>query len=315
MIDRTERSYPITRGDKHNLALDVPVMNAAGILGFGDEYAGLIDLSKLGAFVTNPVSLAPRAPASGTRVVTLDHGLLVHTGLPNPGLNKICLTQRNTWERLGIPVIVHIIAGTPEDVRRCLARLEEEDIVAGVEIGLPDDASAGEAAALVRVAADRAEKPLIARLPFGAGIEYAQAVSDAGAGGLVVSAPPRGTARDGAGRLVGGRLYSPTIHPIILRQVGQMTRVIDVPVVAAGGIRTPQDARDYLQAGAAAVQIDLVAWLDPASVTWIARDLRGSTVTQPVDPLLADWHPRLSETERALHTLNQTTQSERQRLE
>lgn len=315
MIDRTDRTYPITRGDKHSLALDAPVMNAAGIFGFGDEYAGLIDFTKLGAFVTNPVSLAPRGPANGTRVVPLDHGLLVHTGLPNPGLNKVCLAQRNTWERLGIPVIVHIIASAPDDVRRCLARLDEEEVVAGVEIGLHDDASADEAAALVRAAADQAEKPLIARLPFGAGIEYARAVIEAGAGGLVVSAPPRGTARDAAGRLVGGRLYSSLIHPLILRQVGQMTRVIDVPIIAAGGIRTPQDARDYLQAGATAVQIDLAAWLDPSSVTWIARDLRGGTVTQPVDPILADWHPRLSETERALHTLQQSTQSDRRRLE
>jgi len=315
MTERTERTYPITRGGKHSLTLDAPIMNAAGILGFGDEYAGLIDFSKLGAFITNPVSLAPRSPANGTRVVPLDHGLLVHTGLPNPGLNKVCLAQRNTWERLGIPVIVHVVATMPDDARRCMARLEEEDVVAGVEFGLHDDASAQEAAALVRAAADRVEKPLLVRLPFGVSVDYAQAVIDAGAGGLVVSAPPRGTARDGAGKLVGGRLYSPMIHPLILRQIGQMTRIIDAPIVAAGGIRTPQDARDYLGAGAAAVQIDSAAWIDPASVTWIARDLRGGTVTQPIDPMIGDWHPRMSETERTLQTIQQTTQSDHKRMD
>lgn len=315
MTDHTDRTYPITRGDKHGLALDAPIMNAAGILGFGDEYAGLIDLSKLGAFVTNPVSLAPRGPANGTRVVPLDHGMLVHTGLPNPGLNKVCLAQRNTWDRLGIPVIVHVVATIPDDARRCMARLEEEEVVAGVEFGLHDDATPQEAAALVRAASDRAEKPLIVRLPFGAGVDYAQAVIDAGAGGLVVSAPPRGTARDGASKLVGGRLYSPLIHPLILRQIGQMTRTITTPIIAAGGIRTPQDARDYLMAGAAAVQIDTTAWIDPASVTWIARDLRGGTITQPVDATVADWHPRMGETERTLQTVQQTTNSDHKRME
>lgn len=306
MTPPTRRSYPLTRADKHSLAIDAPVMNAAGILGYGDEYAGLIDLDKLGAFVTNPITWQSRSPANGTRVVPLAGGALVHTGLPGAGLHKVCMAWRNTWDRLGIPVLVHVIAKTTDDARACLERLENEHAVAGVEFGLSDDDTPEAAAALIKAAADRAEKPLIARLPFGASVEYAQRMVDAGAGGVTVCAPPRGTARDGAGRWVGGRVYGASIHPLVLRQVGQMTRALEVPVIAAGGIDEPRRAREYLDAGAAAVQFDAIAWHDPAQVNWITRDLRGGIVTEPVEAA-AGWHPRLGETDRAQQIAQQPT--------
>ncbi|MCA9911559.1 MAG: dihydroorotate dehydrogenase, partial [Anaerolineae bacterium] len=79
-------AFQITRAGKSSLILESPVMPAAGTMGFADEYKGLVKLDKLGALVTNPVTLYPRSPASGTRVVALDSGVLVHSGLPNPGL-------------------------------------------------------------------------------------------------------------------------------------------------------------------------------------------------------------------------------------
>ena len=48
---------------KTGLALNHAVLTAAGCWGFGDEYAGLIDFSRLGAFVTNPVTWRSRRPA------------------------------------------------------------------------------------------------------------------------------------------------------------------------------------------------------------------------------------------------------------
>ena len=70
----------ITRLSKNSLVVDSPVLNAAGTLGFGDEYRDLFDMSTLGAFVTNPLTYTPWNPAAGTRVVPLDAGVLVHTG-------------------------------------------------------------------------------------------------------------------------------------------------------------------------------------------------------------------------------------------
>ncbi|MGL4651450.1 MAG: hypothetical protein ACRC1H_18740, partial [Caldilineaceae bacterium] len=83
----------LTRPGKHTLLIETPVLPMAGTVGFGDEYAALLDLTQFGALVTNPVTTAPRSPANGARVIPLAAGALVHTGLPNPGLRHLLEQQ------------------------------------------------------------------------------------------------------------------------------------------------------------------------------------------------------------------------------
>ncbi len=272
----------ITRQGKNALAVESPVMNAAGTLGFGDEYRDLIDLSTLGAFVTNPMTYTNWNPATGTRVVPLESGVMLHTGLPNPGINQVIHEQRAVWERLPIPVIAHVVVNNVEEVYKCIASLEREEIITAIELGLSDEISAAETQWYLRSAVERTEKPILARMPFGANPDLYSAAIDAGVGALVVCAPPRGTARDQAGKLVAGRVYGPTIKPIVLRMVGQLARRYPrIPIIGAGGIHSPQDARDYLEAGAVAVQVDSVTWVAPKLLEDIARDLGGQEQTQP----------------------------------
>lgn len=271
----------ITRPAKSNLLVDSPVMNAAGTLGFGDEYRDLIDLSALGAFVTNPLTYASRSPANGTRVVPLSGGVLVHTGLPNLGVSKVVEQYRAVWERLPVPVIAHLVVNAAEDLHRSIAILDREPSVEAVEFGLNEEMNPAETEWAVRAALGKMEKPLLVQLPFSANLDHFAAAIDAGAHALVVSAPPRGTARDQAGQLVAGRVYGPLVKPIILRMVGQLVRRFPhTPIIGAGGIHSQQDALDYLEAGAVAVQIDSATWVTPSLIEEIARELSGMDTTQ-----------------------------------
>ncbi len=276
----------ITRMSKNALVVETPVMNATGTLGFGDEYRDLIDLSTLGAFVTNPLTYTAWSPATGTRVVPLDAGMLVHTGLPNPGISKVIGQCRALWQRMSVPVIAHLVVNSIDDMHKCIALVERESVIQGIELGLSDEISPAETEWHIRSAAQRSEKPLLVRLPFGATADHYQAAIDAGADALVVCAPPRGTARDQAGRLVGGRIYGPLIKPIILRTVGQLARLYPrIPIIGAGGIHSTQDARDFLEAGAAAVQVDSVTWVMPKVLETIAKELNGLEGTQPSEEM------------------------------
>ena len=87
----------IARPGKYSLIVSTPVMPSAGTVGFGDRYKALLDYGKLGAIVTNPVTIEGWKPASGTRIISLDAGVLVHTGLPNPGLAKVVSQNRRVW--------------------------------------------------------------------------------------------------------------------------------------------------------------------------------------------------------------------------
>ena len=289
----------ITRPGKYSLIVSTPVMPAAGTLGFADSYKGMIDYEKLGALVTNPVTLDAWNPAAGTRMIRLDAGILLHTGLPNPGLNKVIRRYRKTWANMPIPVILHLVGATVQHIERASGLIDEVDEIAAVELGLSDDLDEGDALALVRTAA-KMEKPLLVRLPFYECWQLALPIAEAGADALVLTAAPRGTARDRhSGRLVSGRIYGPLIKPMILRLVGRLRREIpeEIPIIGSGGIHSPADARDYIEAGAVAVQVDTATWAQPKMLERIARDLGGWIATRRKDALLDEWNPDMGHTE------------------
>ena len=289
----------IARPGKQSLFVSTPVMPAAGTVGFGDRYKALLDYEKLGALVTNPVTVEPWRPASGTRIVPLDAGVLVHTGLPNPGLSKVISQNRRIWARLPIPVVLHLVGTSAAKMRQVLELIEEVEEIAAVELGLSDDIEEADAVDLVDEAA-RMEKPLLARLPFYECRQLALPVAAAGADALVMTAAPRGTARDQhTGRLVSGRVYGPLIKPMILRLVGRLRREVpaNIPIIASGGIHSPQDARDYMDAGAIAVQVDTATWAQPKMLERIARDLGGWIATRQKDALPDEWNPDMGHTE------------------
>jgi len=292
-------TYEITRPGKYSLVLATPVMPAAGTVGFGDDYKKLVNYEKIGAIVTNPVTIDQWNPATGTRLVSLDAGVLVHTGLPNPGLNRVVKQYRKVWANLPVPVIMHLVATTVDHMERAGRRLDDVDEISGVEIGLNDDISEDDAFALIE-AATKMEKPVLVRLPFYDTYRLADVVIEAGADALVVSGAPRGTARDQhSGRLVSGRVYGPLVKPMTLRMVGRLRRQVpdEIPIIGSGGIHSPQDARDFIEAGAVAVQVDSATWVQPRMLERIARDLGGWIVTREKGALTDEWHPDMGDTE------------------
>jgi dihydroorotate dehydrogenase (NAD+) catalytic subunit len=293
-------TFTITRVGKNTLELLTPVMCAAGTFGYGEVYRNFINIDKIGAIVTHPITYDGWTPARGPRVVPLDAGVLMHTGLPNPGLNKALRKYRNLWIALPLPIIVHLVATSPEHVRKSAARLDEEEGVDAIELGLVDDIDWKEAETLVKAAVSKTDKPVLVRLPLLDAYEIAQPAADAGAGALVVSAPPRGAARDPkTGRLVSGRIYGPLVKSMVLYTVGQLVeRIKDVPIIGAGGIHSAQDARDFIETGAVAVQVDSVTWVKPKLLEMIARDLGGEIVTRETDALPDEWHEGMGDTEK-----------------
>lgn len=288
----------LTRSGKNPLVVENPVMPAAGLFGFdGSAYHGLIDMTKLGAIVTNPVTLKPRHVAHGPRVVSLPSGVLIHTGLPNPGINRVIRQYGERWARSYPRIIVHLAVNTPDEAARCAIALERAEGVAGIELGLHDQASPRETNLLVKAVVSITQLPLLVRVPLYDAVVLAKAAVDGGAGGIVVSAPPRGTARDlQTGQLVGGRVYGPWLKAQTLRATGQVVQEVDVPVIGSGGIHSADDARDFIAAGAVAVQVDTVIWIRPGVLEVIARNLGGLELTRTSGALADEWQPGMGKT-------------------
>jgi dihydroorotate dehydrogenase (NAD+) catalytic subunit len=265
----------ILSSGKRDFILDPPITNAAGILGFSDESKQQLDLSSLGAFVTNPISLNPRSVARPPRTLTFPGGFLLHTGHPNPGLHQVIQNNHRQWKNLPCPVIVHILGQNPEELAKIVERLEEVDVVAAVEVGLePSDATT---ISDLTTTAVMSELPIIAHLPLDCNEQVILAVAHAGASALSLG-PPRGSL-PGSGGVVSGRLYGPALFPLALRTVMKLSGLIDIPIIASGGVSTLEQIQVLLEAGAQAVQLDSVLWTEPDRVL-----SRPSHLMKPNDP-------------------------------
>ena len=250
-------SFSWHKMSKYDLPFATPLMNAAGSLGFSPDRRGPLDLTHLGAFVTNPVSLAPRTPAHARRCQPYPGGFLLHTGYPNPGLSQVIRRYRAKWAQAPLPVIVHILGENPDQVGTTVRRLEGLEGVAGIELGLPVEIDRGAAVELVQ--AGLGELPLIVRVPLERAIDLAQSVARLPVTALSLG-PPRGVWINSSGETTRGRLYGPAIFPLALAAVSSLARS-GIPVIGAGGVFHPENAEAMLSAGALAVQVDMILWI------------------------------------------------------
>lgn len=213
-------------------------------------------------------------------------GVLLHTGLANPGVAAAVRRYGRAWARSPVPVIVHVAGTSPNEAASCCWRLASVEAVAGIELGLPDIASgpAGlaelfdEVTDVIRAARAAASQPLIVRLPLVWAAALCRAAVEAGADALTVAAPPRGTVWHApSDRFVTGRLYGPFVLPLALHALRRVAELVPVPLIGCGGIHSAADGLAFLRAGATAIQVGGALWHDPASMTRIARGLSSTT--------------------------------------
>jgi len=241
---------------KHDLTITPLFMNAAGCLGFSPDLHSGVEWTRLGAFVTNPVSLEPRSPAHGQRFHAYPGGFLLHTGYPNPGLTQALRRHVNHWRRSPIPVIVHLLGRNPVEVEKMVRRLEGVEGIMGVEVGVTSQAGLVQVVSFTQAALG--ELAVIMRLPLERAAELGQAAVQAGASAVSL-APPRGAYPAVNGEIIQGRMYGPSVLPLALKAVQELTR-LGVPTIGGGGVYSHQDMDAMIAEGALAVQLDSVLW-------------------------------------------------------
>jgi len=288
-VKDTGLSINLAPEHKAGLTLANPVMPAAGCFGWGTEYAHLVKIEHLGAVVVGPVTAGPRRGASPPRAVDIPGGVLLHTGLANPGISAVVRRYSRTWTRCPVPVLVHVAGTSPDATASCCHRLATVEAVAGIEIGLPDGTGPEDVCAIVEAAAAAARQPILVRLPLFSAAQLCEATVEAGANALTVSAPPRGTMwHELSGRFVTGRLYGRFVLPLALHALCRVAEQVAVPLVGCGGIHNVEEAQAALRAGASAVQIAGAVWRDPGRLSDIARALgRSSELNPPPGELAA----------------------------
>ncbi len=272
--------HPDLTTDIGGIILKNPVMTASGTFGYGQEFAELIDLNRLGAIIVKGLSLEPSKGNPPPRIAETACGMLNAIGLENVGIDAFEREKLPFLKKLSTPTIVNIYGKTVGEYAELAAQIDEMDGVTGVEVNIscPNVKAGGIAFGVIPQAAHevvkavrgRTRKPVMVKLsPNVTDItDIARSVEDAGADsvslintltGMVIDIETR---RSKLANITGG-LSGPAIKPVALRMVWQAAKSVKIPVIGIGGIMTANDALEFLIAGASAVQVGTANFVNP----------------------------------------------------
>lgn len=275
------------------LDLPAPVMTASGCAAAGRELDQYFDITELGAVVTKSVMLKARSGRPTPRMAETPSGMLNSIGLQGPGIDAFIEHDLAWLAERGARTIVSIAGGSVEEYGKLASRLRQVDGIAAIEVNIScpnvedrglvfacNPSSAADVIQAVKRNSD-SRTPVLAKLsPDVADItEIASAVVRAGADGLSVINTTLGmvidldTLRPTLGGITGG-LSGPAIRPIAVRCVWQIHQAMpDVPILGMGGIRTGEDALQFILAGASAVSVGTMTFNDPSAPIRVQREL------------------------------------------
>ena len=271
--------------------LNNPVGVASGTFGYGSEYERLIDLSGLGAIYTKTVTLKPRAGNECPRIIETPSGMLNSIGLANVGIEKFISEKLPLLKKYKCAVVSNIAGSTEDEYAACLEKLEGSSLIWGYEVNIscPNVSHGGLAFGTEPATVERlttrlrwiTRKPLIVKLtPNVTDIcAIAKAAEHGGADavscintliGMVINTEAK---KPVLGNTTGG-LSGPAIRPVGVAVVYRVKRAVSIPVIGLGGIMCPDDAIQYLLAGASAVQIGTATFVDPGIPGKILEGIR-----------------------------------------
>jgi dihydroorotate dehydrogenase (NAD+) catalytic subunit len=257
-----------------------PVLGASGTFGYGLEFAGLIDLNRIGGFSTKGLSARPLAGTPPPRIVETHGGMLNAIGLQNIGARAFVEQKLPLLRGFDTRVIANVFGYSDEEYIEAIKILNDGEGISAYELniscpnvkegGIVIGNSPDAAARLTEKAKRAAARPLIVKLsPNVTDITVlARAIAGAGADALSLINTLVGMAVDVNARrprlnFGTGGLSGPAIRPIAVRMVYEVAQAVDVPLIGIGGIASASDALEFIIAGATAVQIGTANYYDP----------------------------------------------------
>jgi len=266
------------------LELASPIVLLSGCVGFGEEYTRVAGFSnrEVGAIVLKGTTGTARLGNPPHRLAETSEGMLNAIGLQNPGVEHVVRNILPSLDFGETRFIANVCGSTIEEYVEVTRRFDDSPIDAiEINISCPNIKEGGvqfgnvpEMSARV-VAACRAvtRKPLITKLsPNQTDIrENARRCIEAGTDAFAVINTVTGMAIDARTRRpvlgnVQGGLSGPAIKPIALlkvREVYEVARAHNIPIIGQGGIANATDAIEFLIAGASLVGVGTALFYDP----------------------------------------------------
>lgn len=262
------------------LHLANPLIAASGCFGYGVEYAGMVDVSKLGGIAVKGLFLEAREGHEPPRIIETPSGMLNAIGLQGIGVHRFISEKLPTLREAGATVIVNICGSCVDEYAELARILSDASGIAAIELniscpnikegGITFGCSAQGTHDVVQAVRAATTLPIFPKLtPNVTNIaSIAKAAENAGADAVslvntfLAMAIDIETHRPQLSNIVGG-LSGPAIRPIAVRMVYECRAAINIPIIGMGGIATARDVVEFLIAGASAVQVGTANFEDP----------------------------------------------------
>jgi dihydroorotate dehydrogenase (NAD+) catalytic subunit len=273
------------------LELRNPVIAASGTFGYGLEFEEILSLDKIGGFVTKGLSREPMPGNETPRIIETASGMINAIGLQNMGVAAFIADRLPALRRYpGTVCIANVFGYTVDDYLAVVEQLNTAEGIAAYELnascpntrhgGLIFGADPAQLAELVVRTKRLATRPVIVKLsPNVTSIAQMARVAEAGGADAIslvntfVSLAIDVKSRRPRIANVTGGLSGPAIKPIAVRMVWEAAKAVKIPVIGMGGISAPEDAVEFLLAGATAVEVGTASYADPRAVERLAKGL------------------------------------------
>jgi dihydroorotate dehydrogenase (NAD+) catalytic subunit len=263
-----------------SMRLANPLIAASGCFGYGLEYADMVDLSTLGGVAVKGLFLAEREGHPPPRIVETPAGMLNAIGLQGIGVRRFISERLPELRARGAVVVVNICGTTLDEYVEVARILSDAEGVAALELniscpnikegGITFGCSLPGTSQVVGAVRKVTRLPVIPKLtPNVTDVaSFARAAEEAGADAIslvntfLAMAIDVRTRRPKLSNIVGG-LSGPAIRPIAVRMVYECRQAVAIPIVGMGGIATADDVLEFMLAGANAVQVGTMNFVDP----------------------------------------------------
>lgn len=277
--------------DLGGIRMPNPVAVSSGTFGYGRDYADCIDVTRLGAIAVKGIRLGPWPGNPPPRHAEVPGGMVNAIGLQGPGVDGFVRDDMPFLRATGVPTIVNIWGASVEEYAEVARRLSDVEGVAGLEVnvscpnvkagGAAFGADPGTMASVVSAVRNATGLPVIPKLApnVPAIAPFARAAVDAGADALsLINTIPAmvidvETRRPVLANKTGG-LSGAAVHPVAVKLVFDAARAVKVPLLASGGIFEPEDAIEFLVAGATAVSVGTANFIDPTTPLRVIDGIR-----------------------------------------
>lgn len=266
-----------------------PVMTASGTFGSGMEYGEFVDLNQLGAVVTKGVANVPWPGNPTPRVAETYGGMLNAIGLQNPGIEVFMKRDIPFLKQYDTKIIVNVCGKSVEDYLEVVEKLSDTPVdMLEINVSCPNVkegaiAFGQKAECLYDITSQirkKAKQPVIMKLsPNVTDIsEMAKAAEAAGADAISLINTITGMKIDIHRREFAlanktGGMSGPAIKPVAVRMVYQASHAVKIPVIGMGGIAGAEDAIEFILAGASAVAVGAMNFVNPYTTQEVVRGI------------------------------------------